>query len=189
VSSIRLFILGSLAQQPMHGHQLRLLAEREHVDLWTDFAVGAIYGAIKRLAADQLIEEIRLERAGNYPERQVYGITPAGRTALAEICQAGLDTVVFRPDPFDLAMARLDPARLEGLESTLQARLDTLRRKLHDNESHFTEIAKYLSVAECAVMQHTLTRLRAEIDWHQHVLQQLPDIVADERKKKNAEHA
>ncbi|MDQ1605986.1 MAG: hypothetical protein QOJ18_353, partial [Microbacteriaceae bacterium] len=52
MSSIRLFILGSLAERgPMHGHGLLLLAEEEHIDLWTDFAASAVYGAIKRLAA------------------------------------------------------------------------------------------------------------------------------------------
>ncbi|RYF55207.1 MAG: PadR family transcriptional regulator, partial [Comamonadaceae bacterium] len=46
MSSIRVFLLGSLAERgPMHGHQLRLLAEKEHVAMWTDFGVGAIYGA------------------------------------------------------------------------------------------------------------------------------------------------
>src|SRR3954466_5367578 len=79
VSSIRLFILGSLAERgEMHGHALRLLAEEEHIDSWTDFGPGSIYGAIKRLTTDGLIEERRTEREGNYPERQVYGITDAG---------------------------------------------------------------------------------------------------------------
>jgi hypothetical protein len=42
----------------MHGHQLRLLAEEEHVALWTDITVGSLYGAIKRLAAEELNEEV-----------------------------------------------------------------------------------------------------------------------------------
>ena len=58
MSSIRLFILGALADEgEMHGHQLRQLAEMEHIDMWTDITVGALYGAIKRLAAEDLIEE------------------------------------------------------------------------------------------------------------------------------------
>lgn len=44
MSSIRLFILGSLEQHgPMHGHQLRLLAEREHIDTWTNITVGSLF--------------------------------------------------------------------------------------------------------------------------------------------------
>ena len=83
VSSIRIFLLAALEERgPMHGHQLRLLAEEEHVALWTDITVGSLYGAIKRLAAEELIEEVRVERSGAYPQRQVWAITDAGREAL-----------------------------------------------------------------------------------------------------------
>ena len=48
MSSIRLYVLGALAEGgEMHGHQLRQLAELEHIDQWTDVSVGALYGAIK----------------------------------------------------------------------------------------------------------------------------------------------
>jgi DNA-binding PadR family transcriptional regulator len=39
------------------------------VALWTDITVGSLYGAINRLAAEELIEEVRVERAGAYPQR------------------------------------------------------------------------------------------------------------------------
>ena len=72
VSSTLLFIIDALARHgEMHGHQLRLLAEQEHVHLRTDFSVGGLYGAIKRLAGEGLLTEVRTERAGGYPERQV----------------------------------------------------------------------------------------------------------------------
>jgi DNA-binding PadR family transcriptional regulator len=183
VSSIRLFILDSLAERPMHGHQLRLLAEQEHVARWTDFAVGAVYGALKRLAAEGLIEEIRTERSGNYPERQVYGVTSAGRAALDEVRESALGTVVFRPDPFDLALARLDPDRLDELESRLADRIEVLQKKYAETESHLAAIGKHLTVAESIVMRHTLARLRTEIDWHEDVLQHRHDIIADELTK------
>ena len=128
VSSIRLFILGSLDERgPMHGHALRLLAEEEHIDQWADVSPGAIYGAIKRLAAEELLESVRIEREGNYPERQVYGVTDAGRTALAEIRREALETIVFRPDPVDLALARLDDESLNELRDTLESRAAELR--------------------------------------------------------------
>jgi len=82
VSSIRIFILGALRERgPMHGHQLRLLFEEERLDLWTDITVGGLYGAIKRLAAEGLIEPVRTEQVGAYPERRVWQITDAGARA------------------------------------------------------------------------------------------------------------
>ena len=121
MSSIRLFVLDALARRgDMHGHQLRLLAEEEHVHLWTDISVGALYGALKRLAGEGLLAEVRTEREGGYPERQVYGITDEGRVALAGLQQAALEQVVLKPDPFDLGLSRPDPDRLDDLPAALE---------------------------------------------------------------------
>ena len=59
MSSIRLFILAGRAPA----------------------RVGSLYGAIRRLTAEELIEEIRVERVGAYPQRQGWAITDAGGQA------------------------------------------------------------------------------------------------------------
>ena len=100
MSSIRLYILGALADEgDMHGHQLRQLAEKEHVDEWTDISVGALYGALKRMHAEGLIDEVRTEREGAYPERQVWTITESGQIALGKLRYDGLTQIVARADP------------------------------------------------------------------------------------------
>jgi len=187
VSSIRLFVLGSLeAHGSMHGHQLRLLAEQEHIGLWTDFTVGGVYGAIKRLAADDLITDVRVEREGNYPERQVYAITPKGADALSAIRAQALREVVVRPDPFDLALARLDPVTLDGLAGTVRERLDVLRERLAAAERSWAAADPHLTVSERVVMRHTAARLAAEITWHEHLLVVVPDIITDEESRREA---
>jgi DNA-binding PadR family transcriptional regulator len=186
VSSIRLFILGALdLEGEMHGHQLRQLAEKEHIDMWTDISVGALYGAIKRLASEGLIEETRVERAGSYPERQVWRITEAGHEALHALRISGLQDVVMKPDPFDLAVARLDLREAESLPAILEGRLARLRAMLVETEAHTARIAQYLSVGEIHVMKHKTERLRAEIAWHEELVQKLPEILSDERSRKD----
>jgi len=181
VSSIRLFILGALADEgEMHGHQLRQLAELEHIDMWTDITVGALYGAIKRLAAEDLIEEARVEREGSYPERQVWRVTPAGLTALAAVRRGGLREIVLKPDPFDLAISRLDKSTLDEIPSTVEARLSALRTMLVQEHAHTLSIAKFLTQVEFLVMQHRAERIRAEVTWHEELLRQLPEIIQDE---------
>jgi DNA-binding PadR family transcriptional regulator len=179
---MRLFVLDALARRgDMHGHQLRLLAEEEHVHLWTDISVGALYGALKRLAAEGLLAEVRTEREGGYPERQVYGITDAGRTALAALQHAVLGHVVLKPDPFDLALSRPDPDRLDDLADALAARLATLRGLLADARATTARARPHLSVGENHALLHREHRIRAEIDWHEALLAAVPEIVADER--------
>jgi DNA-binding PadR family transcriptional regulator len=186
MSSIRLFVLGGLADEgPMHGHQLRLLAEKEHIDEWTDVTVGALYGAIKRLAAEGLIEEVRSEREGAYPERQVFDITAAGLDSLATIRAHSLREIQHRTDPFDLAFARLDRDRLDELPAVIEDRIANLRALHAASLAKTAAITKHLSVGEIVVMQHQASRLAAEIDWHEHLLTELPAIIADETARKD----
>ena len=184
MSSIRLYILGALAEEgEMHGHQLRQLAEKEHVHFWTDISVGALYGALKRLAAEGLIDEVRVEREGSYPERQVWAISDAGRRALAELRVEALRQVVVRPDPFDLAMSRLDRERLEELPEHIEARMENLRARLAEREATLIRIARYLTPTEHFVLQHGTERLLADLAWHERLLERLPELIADETQR------
>jgi DNA-binding PadR family transcriptional regulator len=186
VSSIRLYILDALLEDgPMHGHQLRLLAEKEHVQEWTDISVGALYGALKRMAAEGLIEEVRAERDGAYPERQVYAITAAGRTSLAATKLDALREVVVRPDPFDLAMSRLDARKLGDLDELLLARIARLKAMAAEADAHVHSIGQYLTFTEKVVMRHKVARLKADVEWHEELYRQLPEIIADESARKD----
>ena len=167
----------------MHGHQLRQLAELEHIDMWTDITVGALYGAIKRLAAEGLIEEARVEREGAYPERQVWRITTAGHKALATVRRAGLREIVIKPDPFDLALARPDRTTLGDIPLAVEARLSALKTMLVQEQSHNASIAKYLTRIEQLVMTHRADRIRAEISWHEELLRQLPELLIEEESR------
>jgi DNA-binding PadR family transcriptional regulator len=181
-------VLASLAERgAMHGHALRLLAEEEHIDEWTDFTVGAVYGVLKRLAGDGLIEIVRTEREGNYPERHVYDITERGEVALAGLRQRGLEFIDIGPDPFDLALSSLDPDRLDGAEATLSARLAELRRQHAYGIEHHRSIDQYLWKAEKWALGHKLAKLEGEILWHEKLLAALPEIIIDERARPHAE--
>lgn len=168
----------------MHGHQLRLLAEEEHVGLWTDISVGGLYGAIKRLAAEDLIEEVRVERAGAYPERQIWAITDAGRETLGGLRLRVLREIVIKPDPFDLAMSRLEADHLDDLAPIIAARTASLSAMLTEWETHAATIDGYLTVSEKLILKHRADRLRAEIAWHEELSAALPEIISDERARR-----
>jgi DNA-binding PadR family transcriptional regulator len=184
VSSIRLYILGALAEEgEMHGHQLRQLAEKEHVHLWTDFGVGPLSAPHKRLAAEGLIDEVRVEREGSYPERQVWDISDAGRAALSELRVEALRDVIVRTDPFDLAMSRLDRDRLDELPEHIEARIENLRGRLAEREATLIRITRYLTPTEHFVLQHGTDRLRADLAWHERLLERLPELITNEKQR------
>src|ERR1700728_2680156 len=128
VSSIRLFILGTLAASgPLHGHQIRHQAQTDRTETWTDIQVGSVYGALKRLANEGLVREVRTERVGNRPERTVYEITPDGRQALSAIREEVLHKISLPHDPFDLALKQARDMAEEDLAQTVADRLALLR--------------------------------------------------------------
>ncbi|MGI4788636.1 MAG: PadR family transcriptional regulator [Janthinobacterium lividum] len=182
MSSIRLFILSSFAEHgPMHGHRLRLEAERNRVHLWTDISVGAVYGAMKRLASEGLLRESGREREGNRPIRQLYEITEEGHEALAMLQQTGLSEVVFKFDPFDLALTRLNPETWATLPSVLAERLDKMRALLTESKQLNEDVRDYVGLTKQWALRHFEYRLEAEVAYLTDLLTAAPDIVSDER--------
>lgn len=182
MSSIRLFILASFAEVgPMHGHRLRLEAERNHVHLWTDISVGAVYGAMKRLATEGLLQESGSEREGNRPTRQLYEMTVAGHAALADIRREGLSEVWFKYDPFDLALTRVEPEALDTLPQVLAERLDKVRALLAQSKQINEDVRDYVGLAKQWALRHTEYRLGAEVAYLTDLLAGANELVADAR--------
>ena len=182
MSSIRLFVLSSFAEfGPMHGHLLRQIAERMKVPPWTDISVGAVYGAMKRLAAEGLLREQRSEREGNRPTRQVYEITDDGRRALDQLRREGLSEVWFKPDPFDLALTRMDAKTQKQLPSLVAARLETVRAMLAERKRVNAESRVHFGLAKQWAMRHSEARLEAEIAYLGDLLKDAKKLAAEDR--------
>jgi DNA-binding PadR family transcriptional regulator len=182
VSSIRLFILGTLsASGPLHGHQIRQQAQSDRTEMWTDIRVGSVYGALKRLASEGLVHEVRTERVGNRPERTIYEITAAGRSALAAVRQAALRELDRHYDPFDLALTQSRDIAEEDLEQIIGNRLGGLQVQLAALRHTAEMDDRYLNDAERMVLRHLIERADAEVRWHSELAARLPKIVADFR--------
>jgi DNA-binding PadR family transcriptional regulator len=182
MSSIRLFILGSLsASGPVHGHQIRQQAQSDRTDQWADVAVGALYGALKRLANEGLVSEVRTERVGNRPERTVYEITPEGRRALAALRDAALRQLVMANDPFDLALAQSRDLPEEHLTQVVATRLAGLKVAEASARLQAETADPYLNEAERMIIRHHIERAAAEVRWHTELLARMPKVAADFR--------
>jgi DNA-binding PadR family transcriptional regulator len=183
MSSIRLFVLSSFAELgPMHGHRLRVEAERNHVHLWTDISVGAVYGAMKRLAAEGLLRPTAREQQGNRPTRQLYEITDTGRDVLAELRREGLSDVWFKYDPFDLALTRVDAPSIDALPAILAERLRQVETLLDETRRTNARARAFVGLAKQWALRHTEYRLEAEIAYLTDLLAAAPDIAVDERR-------
>ena len=182
VSSIRLFILGTLsASGPLHGHQIRQQAQADRTEIWTDIQVGSVYGALKRLANEGLVREVRTERVGNRPERTIYEITSEGSRALSAVRYAALRDLARRTDPFDLALAQSRDMAEEDLDQIVAHRLAGLRVQLASLRHHAETADPYVNEAERLVLQHLIVRAEAEVRWHEELAARIPKVAADFR--------
>jgi DNA-binding PadR family transcriptional regulator len=180
VSAIRLFILGTLdASGPLHGHQIRQHAQTDRTELWADVPPGSLYGALKRLAAEGLIREVRTERQGNRPERTVFEITTEGRRSLSALHDQALGRIVSPNDPFDLALALSRGLAEEDLERVAADRLAALRAQETSFRHRAERADPYVNEAERMIMLHVIGRVAAEIRWHEELLARVPKIAAD----------
>ena len=182
MSSIRLFILGTLsATGPLHGHQIRQQAQSDRTEAWSDIKVGSVYGALKRLATEGLVREVRTERVGNRPERTIYEITQEGRRALAAVRDVALRDLARWDDPFDMALAQSRDIPEKDLEAIVSLRLAALQVKLAAGRQQAESADPYVNEAERMVIQHLIERAEAEVRWHTELAARLPKIAADFR--------
>jgi PadR family transcriptional regulator AphA len=75
-------LLGLLSMGPMSGYDIRQLIPWSIGHFWSE-SYGQIYPALKRLAADGLVEK-KTEQTEGRPDRNVYSLTAAGRKELRQ---------------------------------------------------------------------------------------------------------
>lgn len=181
MNSTRLFVLGALARGgPMHGHQIRRMAQIDRMDLWADVKPGSLYGALHRMAAEEIIEVVRTEQSGNLPSRTVYAITPLGRRELEVHRDDALRTVQIRPDPVDLALQNTVDLSEQRLRELLGDRRRVLAAQLESWLHLREEASPYLGGLERMTFRHTELRIRAEIAWHEELLSDLDKLIHEQ---------
>ena len=170
----RLFLLAELARRGQsHGHELRREAQIGRAELWADVGVGAIYGTLRRMADEGLIEPVRSERQGNMPERTVYAITAEGRRELAVLRDRFLRDVTVPADPFDLAFAVSADLPPDDLRAAVEDRVRALEGRIASLEHQRTAAAKHLDQRDELLFDHLLARLGTEVRWHRQVVNDL----------------
>ena len=180
-NSTRLLILGVLAAGPVHGHQIRRVAELSDIERWGGVKVGSLYGMLHRLEGEGLIEQSRTEREGRRPARTVYAITADGEQELSIHRKRALTQPDTRGTSIEVALkwaAGMDAGELrESLalrRAAVMAALEELRagRQTYDSRG-------VLSTASLAGYRRSELHLEAELLWHDELEAMLPAITAE----------
>jgi DNA-binding PadR family transcriptional regulator len=167
----RLFVLGALADGgPMHGHKIRSVAQLDRVELWADVKPGSLYGALRRMADEGVVEVVRREQEGNLPARTVYGITDKGRAELVSVIRSVLADTRLRPEPIQLVLLHNGEISAAELRAAAQRRRDSYAAQLGFWRSLRVEAEPHLAKLEAIAFDHTIMRLETEVAWHDRLL-------------------
>ncbi|WP_234983325.1 PadR family transcriptional regulator [Demequina sp. NBRC 110053] len=163
---LSLAILGMLAEQPLHGYQIRKRLGAE-LGPFRALSYGSLYPCLKRMVGDGLIaaDDSDPGRAsGSKRSRIAYALTEDGERRLAdELASSGASS--WEDDTFDVRFSlftKTDSATrlriLEGRRSRLSERIeeinDGLARVRERHDAYTTELQR-----------HGLERVEREVEW------------------------
>lgn len=179
-TNTRMAILGTLSFQPMYGYEIRRDLELRRVDRWAGVSYGSVYGRLRTLAAEGLIEVSDSGPVGNRPSRTVYQITPEGTAELARILRAALSTPQLPHQPVDLALsfsvtaaARLGADELERLLAEREERLSSIAAELEDARTEPTSVEPGVAELVSDLIDHSQRQVETEREWIAHIAHRL----------------
>jgi DNA-binding PadR family transcriptional regulator len=160
--NVRLLVLGLLLRGASHGYELRRIVEESRLDAWAGVLPGSIYHALRQLTKEGLIALTRTERTGARA-REIYRITPAGRTALKQLVrEAWQEPIRAFPTPLYGALAfrgQLAPAE-ERAE--IERQMAELEREIELWE-RARPLKQPMTEVENALFDNGLEHLRADL--------------------------
>ena len=169
-------ILGVLAERgPMHGHQIRRIAELTNAEAWGGITGGALYAELRRLDTDGLVRAVRAEQVGRRPARTVYEVTDEGRLELVVQRDAALEVVFGSADPVSVVLLFAAGSPASDLTERLAARRRRVAGQLEAmaaERERLTGQGLLPSLAIAAFRRGEL-RLEAELRWHEEFERQI----------------
>ena len=172
--SVRLVILGLLRENPLYGYEIKQIIE-EHMSDWTSIAFGSIYFALDKLAAENFVEKVSVEKEGRRPSRSVYQITVAGRTEFLRLLRENWREVERTYYTLDICLFFKDALPDEEIEGYLRVRQAGLRAALEHIAGHRDEEMDRPDIPPVAraIFEHSLAHTRAELVWVSDLLAQI----------------
>jgi DNA-binding PadR family transcriptional regulator len=131
---VRTICLGILSRGDATGYEIKKLFEEDGYQHFVEASFGSIYPALNRLTQERMVS-VREEAQEKRPDRKVYSITPAGRTAFLAALLKPLPEDRHR-SPFVFAMLFSHLLPPERVSAMLDEYLSQSRAKLAHIAEH-----------------------------------------------------
>ncbi|MCA9886774.1 MAG: PadR family transcriptional regulator [Anaerolineae bacterium] len=170
MTDAELTILSILAEGARYGHEIQQIIHERGLRAWIAVGFSSVYYILNKLERMQLVSS-ELRNEGRGPARKLYRLTDAGRgilqTAIVELIRqpTGLGT------GFEMGLANLHVLEPPQVYSALVNHRDTLKYQLMAIERTWTNNSSDEAIEDdaesnlYALYAHSITRMKAEIDW------------------------
>jgi DNA-binding PadR family transcriptional regulator len=156
-------LLALLAKEPAHGYELKQTYEQLFRAVLPPVNAGQIYTTLGRLERDKMVQDQTVEQ-GDRPDKRVYELTTAGRTAV----QAWLEEPVCGPRLRDEFFVKLVLARAAGIADATRL-IERQRRAYLQALRDLNELASQADVranqTARLLIQGAILHLKADVEW------------------------
>jgi DNA-binding PadR family transcriptional regulator len=158
---LKYVLLGLLAGESRHGYELKAVFEELLAGTWP-LNIGQVYTTLSRLEQEGLVEA-EVVPQDLLPDRKVYSLTQAGRSALAAWCD----------DPVEGPVRLRDEFFMKVLVRSLIPGTDPLVLVREQRRQHVQSLAALaqaqadpaLSEATALLVEGAILRLEADVKW------------------------
>ena len=168
--SVRNGLLALLAEQPMHGYQLRQEFERRTGSTWP-LNIGQVYTTLHRLVRDGLAEPVPAQGAGTGTGDDVerFRLTRAGAAEVAAWWARPVHRGVPARDELAIKIALAVTAPMVDVTGVIRAQRTETLRSLHDYTRLKTEVPTHEDLAWSLVLDSLVFAAEAEVRWLDHI--------------------
>jgi len=176
--SVRQGILALLAEQPMHGYQLRQQFEQRTGETWP-LNIGQVYTTVQRLVRDGLVEPVPTSgSADDAADVERFRLTPAGRAEITAWWHTPVDRGAPVRDELVIKLALAVTAPGVDPREVIQTQRTETMRALRDYTRLKTTVpggaagggeSNSRDLAWSLVLDNLIFAAEAEVRWLDHV--------------------
>jgi len=170
---LALAVLVTLWQKPMHPYEIAQTLRSQGKDATTKIKYGSLYTVVQNLEKHGFVEVADVERAGNRPERTVYGLTDAGRQEASEWLSDLLAVPAKEFPIFETALSFLAVLPPDEVVRLLQERLQNLEVEVASGRAALQKLGETLPRLFLVEVEYQLHMVEAQAEWVRGFLEEI----------------
>ncbi|MEU1274967.1 PadR family transcriptional regulator [Streptomyces sp. NPDC002144] len=170
---LALAVLVTLWQKPMHPYEIAQTLRSQGKDATTKIKYGSLYTVVQNLEKHGFVEVADVERAGNRPERTVYGLTDAGRQEASEWLSDLLAVPAKEFPIFETALSFLAVLPPDEVVRLLKERLKNLEVEAVSGRAALAKLYETLPRLFLVEVEYQVHMVEAQTEWVRGFLEEI----------------